>query len=263
MLSSAATPARPSPRSSPAPTPTTTPSGSIPHDPKHIIDGNDGGIDISWDGGKKALGVAAAPWAEVYNVGLDMRDPYWLDVGLQDNGNWLGPSDTRERAGIFNSQWVPTGGGDGYYAQFDPVDWWVMFRNLQMGGIERHNLKTGRIRARPPGGPARRAALPVQLELAHLPVPPRPERPLLRRQLPVQVDRPGLVVDQGQPGPDDQRPGQAQGLGRPDRRQHRGGEPLHHPDHRRVAAQGRRHLGRHGRRPGPAHPRRRHRPGRT
>ncbi len=121
-----------------------------PRNPKHVIDGNDGGIDISWDGGVKALGVAAAPWAEVYNVGLDMRDPYYIDVGLQDNGNWLGPSNTRERAGIFNSHWVPTGGGDGYYAQFDPVDWWIMFRNLQMGGIERHNLKTGEsVRVRP------------------------------------------------------------------------------------------------------------------
>ena len=121
-----------------------------PRDPKHVISGNDGGIDISWDGGRKALGVAAAPWAEVYNIGVDMRDPYYLDVGLQDNGNWLGPSNTRERAGIFNSHWVPTGGGDGYYAQFDPVEWWVMFRNLQMGGIERHNLKTGEsVRVRP------------------------------------------------------------------------------------------------------------------
>ncbi len=121
-----------------------------PHNPRHVISGNDGGIDISWDGGVRALGVAAAPWAEVYNVGLDMRDPYHINVGLQDNGNWLGPSNTRERAGIFNSYWVPTGGGDGYYAQFDPVEWWVMFRNLQMGGIERHNLKTGEsVRVRP------------------------------------------------------------------------------------------------------------------
>jgi len=121
-----------------------------PNDPKHVISGNDGGIDISWDGGVRALGVAVAPWAEVYNIGFDMRDPYYIDVGLQDNGNWLGPSNTRERAGIFNSHWVPTGGGDGYYAQFDPVDWWIMFRNLQMGGIERHNLKTGEsVRVRP------------------------------------------------------------------------------------------------------------------
>jgi len=121
-----------------------------PHNSEHVISGNDGGIDISWDGGVRALGVAVAPWAEVYNVGFDMRDPYYIDVGLQDNGNWLGPSNTRERAGIFSSHWVPTGGGDGYYAQFDPVEWWIMFRNLQMGGIERHNLKTGEsVRVRP------------------------------------------------------------------------------------------------------------------
>src|SRR4030067_2320645 len=82
-----------------------------------------------------------------------MPDPYYLDFGLQDIVNWLGPSNTRERAGIFNSQWIPTGGGDGYYAQFDPVDWWILYRNLQMGGIERHNLKTGEsvgIRPEPP-----------------------------------------------------------------------------------------------------------------
>ena len=97
----------------------------------------------------------------------------------------------------------------------------------------------GRIRARPPRGPPGRAALPLQLELADLPLASRPERALLRRQLPVQVDGPGLVLDQGQPGPDDERPGQAQGLGRPDHRQHRGREPLHHPDHRRIAARDR------------------------
>lgn len=124
-----------------------------PHDSDHLICGNDGGIDISWDGGRRALGVAVQPWAEVYNVGFDMRDPYFVDVGLQDNGNWLGPSNTRERAGILNSHWIPTGGGDGFYAQIDPVDWWILYRNLQMGGIERHNLKTGDsvgIRPEPP-----------------------------------------------------------------------------------------------------------------
>ena len=114
-----------------------------PDDSLHVIDGNDGGIDISWDGGRSSYGVASQAWAEVYNIGYDMRDPYYVDVGLQDNGNWLGPSNTRERTGIHNSHWISTGGGDGYYAQIDPVEWWVLYRNLQMGGIERHNLKTG------------------------------------------------------------------------------------------------------------------------
>ena len=113
-----------------------------PRNPNHVVDGNDGGIDISWDGGQRSYAVASQAWAEIYNVGYDMRDPYWVNVGLQDNGNWHGPSNVRERS-ISNSHWFGTGGGDGYYAQIDPVEWWVLYRNLQMGGIERHNLKTG------------------------------------------------------------------------------------------------------------------------
>jgi photosystem II stability/assembly factor-like uncharacterized protein len=123
-----------------------------PNNSDHVIDGNDGGIDISWNGGRTLLAVVTQPWAELYNIAFDMRDPYYVGFGLQDNGNWVGPSNTRERAGIVNADWLSTGGGDGYYAQFDPVDWWVHYRNLQMGGIERHDLKTGesqRIRPEP------------------------------------------------------------------------------------------------------------------
>jgi len=124
-----------------------------PLNSNHVVDGNDGGIDVSWTGGRTFYAVVNQPWAELYNVAYDMRDPYYVGFGLQDNGNWVGPSSTRERAGIVNSDWLSTGGGDGYYAQFDPVDWWIHYRNLQMGGIERHNLKTGesqRIRPEPP-----------------------------------------------------------------------------------------------------------------
>jgi len=123
-----------------------------PQNSNHVVDGNDGGIDISWDGGRRSYAVASQAWAEVYNVGYDMRDPYWVNIGLQDNGNWHGPSNVRERS-ISNAHWFGTGGGDGYYGQIDPVEWWVLYRNLQMGGIERHNLKTGesqRIRPEPP-----------------------------------------------------------------------------------------------------------------
>lgn len=124
-----------------------------PQNSDHVVDGNDGGIDISWNAGRTFFAVASQPWAELYNIAFDMRDPYYVGFGLQDNGNWVGPSNTCERAGIVNSDWLSTGGGDGYYAQFDPVEWWIHYRNLQMGGIERHDLKTGesqRIRPEPP-----------------------------------------------------------------------------------------------------------------
>jgi photosystem II stability/assembly factor-like uncharacterized protein len=121
-----------------------------PRNGRHVISGNDGGIDISWDGGRHIYGVASRAWAEVYNVAFDMRDPYYVYVGLQDNGNWGGPSNSRDTSGILNHMWYPAGGGDGFYTQIDPEDWSIVYRNLQMGGIERHNIKTGQsLRIRP------------------------------------------------------------------------------------------------------------------
>ncbi len=124
-----------------------------PWNPNHLIDGNDGGIDISYDGGKSWYAVESQAWAEVYQVGYDMRDPYQVNVGLQDNGNWQGPSNSKDRAGILNLHWFPTGGGDGFYAQIDPQDPDTLYRNLQMGGIERHNTRTGDVQAIKPVAP--------------------------------------------------------------------------------------------------------------
>jgi photosystem II stability/assembly factor-like uncharacterized protein len=124
-----------------------------PLNPNHLIDGNDGGIDISYDGGKTWYAVESQAWAEVYQVGFDLRDPYSVNVGLQDNGNWQGPSNSKDRSGILNLHWFPTGGGDGFYAQIDPQDPDTLYRNLQMGGIERHNTRTGEAQGIKPVAP--------------------------------------------------------------------------------------------------------------
>ena len=114
-----------------------------PHNSNHIIDGNDGGIDISYDGGRSWYEVEDYAWSEVYQVGLDNRDPYYVYVGLQDNGSWGGPSNSLDGMGIMNHHWYPVGGGDGFYAQVDQKDYRIIFRNLQMGNIERYNIETG------------------------------------------------------------------------------------------------------------------------
>jgi len=114
-----------------------------PNNSNHIIDGNDGGIDISWDRGKNWYSVQNAIWAESYQVAFDMREPYYVYTGLQDNGNWAGPSNSRQKKGILNCYWTPVGGGDGFYTQVDPRDHNILFRNLQMGNIERFNQAHG------------------------------------------------------------------------------------------------------------------------
>ncbi len=114
-----------------------------PHNSNHILDGNDGGVDISYDGGKTWQEVENYAWSEVYQVGLDMREPYYVYVGLQDNGSWGGPSNSLDPMGILNHYWYPVGGGDGFYGQVDQKDWRIIYRNLQMGGIQRYNIETG------------------------------------------------------------------------------------------------------------------------
>src|SRR2546429_4532162 len=74
-----------------------------------------------------------------------MRKPYYVYGGLQDNGSWAGPSQTRNpTAGIINADWFRIGGGDGFYAQADPSDPYILYSESQNGNMSRVDLRTGR-----------------------------------------------------------------------------------------------------------------------
>jgi hypothetical protein len=57
-----------------------------------MIAGSDGGIAISYDGGRTSDHYANIPVGEIYSIGVDMEDPYNLYAGLQDHEHWKGPS---------------------------------------------------------------------------------------------------------------------------------------------------------------------------
>jgi photosystem II stability/assembly factor-like uncharacterized protein len=114
-----------------------------PHNSLHLIDGNDGGIDISYDGAKTWHSVQTNAWSEVYQIGYDFRDPYYVYVGLQDNGSWGAPINSLDPMGIMNFHWYTIGGGDGFYTQVDPNDHTTLYRNAHMGGISRFDVETG------------------------------------------------------------------------------------------------------------------------
>ncbi|MGE5340645.1 MAG: VPS10 domain-containing protein [Candidatus Omnitrophota bacterium] len=128
-----------------------------PADSNHLIDGNDGGIDISWDRGKTWYPVENAILAEIYQLTYDMRDPYYVYIGLQDNGSWAGPVNSQDKRGILNHHWYPIGTGDGFYAQVDPRDHNYVYRNWQMGGIELFDQRNGQNRVIRPNAPASEA----------------------------------------------------------------------------------------------------------
>src|SRR5204862_6422433 len=143
-----------------------------PRNPKHLMIGNDGGLNITWDQGKTWDYVNTMATSLAYWVSADMRRPYYVYTGLQDNGSWGGPSATRSTNGIMNSDWFGIGGGDGFQTAVDPTDFNIVYTESQDGNTSRYDLRSGRgqsIRPRAPaagrgpgtagrGGPGRRGA---------------------------------------------------------------------------------------------------------
>jgi photosystem II stability/assembly factor-like uncharacterized protein len=114
-----------------------------PRNPKHLMIGNDGGLDVSWDQGQTWDYVNTMATGLAYVVTADMRHPYFVYIGLQDNGSWGGPSAVRGRGGIMNSDWFGIGGGDGFYTAVDPSDYNMVITESQDGNTNRYDLRTG------------------------------------------------------------------------------------------------------------------------
>jgi hypothetical protein len=74
---------------------------------------------------------------QFYAVTADNRDPYWVYGGLQDNGNWGGPSNSRDYNGIMNDHWFKFHSGDGFHTTVDPNDWRTVYTESQGGNIRR------------------------------------------------------------------------------------------------------------------------------
>lgn len=123
--------------------------------PEYQIDANDGGLYFTRDGGESWDHVDNLPVSQFYNISVDNSLPYRVSGGLQDNGTWVGPSETWSRRGILNKDWVNVGGGDGFYAVIDPGNPDAGYSSWQAGHFNRFNLVTGQsknIRPAPPEG---------------------------------------------------------------------------------------------------------------
>ena len=118
-----------------------------PANSNHVIAGSDGGIHWSYDNGKTWDFLNNIAIGQFYEVGLDNEKPYHICGGLQDNGSWCGPSATLSRDGIANEDWTLIHGGDGFYAQIDNVEPWIVYTESQDGYLARRNLRTGQQRS--------------------------------------------------------------------------------------------------------------------
>lgn len=130
-----------------------------PKDNHTVYVGNDGGVYISRDRAQRWTHVNNIVASQFYAVHFDMRKPYWVYGGLQDNGSWGYPTQTvRGGASWFDAYNV--GGGDGFHVQVDPNDWTTVYSESQGGAASRQDVKNGggtSIRPRPvQGEPANR-----------------------------------------------------------------------------------------------------------
>ncbi len=113
-----------------------------PYDNKIMYLATDQGSRLSIDGGNTWLSHNNMAIGQYYAIGVDMRDPYYVGGGLQDNGLWMTPSNSREYRGILNmhSTWIAE--GDGFHTQIDPNNWKTVYTVNHVGFVARQNIET-------------------------------------------------------------------------------------------------------------------------
>lgn len=120
-----------------------------PGDARHVALGNDGGLNLSWDGGETWTKVNNLAVGQVTAIAVDSADPYNVVCGLQDNGVLRGPS-TYVSGKTPREAWKQVIGGDGSWIEIDPKEPNLIYTASQFGHASRVNVKTGeRVRFRP------------------------------------------------------------------------------------------------------------------
>jgi len=114
-----------------------------PENGNFMIDGNDGGLNITKDGGNSWRFIGNLPVAQFYHISVDNEIPYNVYGGMQDNGSWRGPAYVWRDQGIRNSYWQEISFGDGFDVVPDRDDSRFGWSMSQQGYVSRYDWKTG------------------------------------------------------------------------------------------------------------------------
>ena len=120
-----------------------------PKNEKHLINGNDGGVNITYDDGENWIKCNSPSVGQFYSIQVDNEEPYNVYGGLQDNGVWVGVNNAPE-----NKSWEQSGqypwesimGGDGMQVQVDSRDHNVVYTGFQFGNYFRINRETDELK---------------------------------------------------------------------------------------------------------------------
>ncbi len=116
-----------------------------PKNPRRMIDSNDGGVDITTNGGE-TWHAPPLPIAQFYHISVDNNVPYRVMGNMQDQGTASGPSNSLSSAGISLSDWHNIGGGETGYSVADPGDPNIVYSGEYAGILTRYDHRTRQAR---------------------------------------------------------------------------------------------------------------------
>ena len=118
-----------------------------PKNKRHLVLGNDGGLNISYDDGESWVKCNQPAVGQFYAINVDYEKNYNVYGGLQDNGVWKGPNSYKA-----SKNWKQNGkypytslmGGDGMKIEIDRRDSEFVYTGFQFGNYYRIHQKTGK-----------------------------------------------------------------------------------------------------------------------
>jgi len=116
-----------------------------PTDSRRVLDANDGGVDLSWNGGETWFSPEL-PIGQLYHIATDASTPYRISGAMQDLGTAACPSNSLHSGGIRNADCYDIGGGEAGFTVHDPSDPNIVWAGEYQGILTRFDNRTGMVR---------------------------------------------------------------------------------------------------------------------
>ncbi|MCX6603475.1 MAG: glycosyl hydrolase [Acidobacteria bacterium] len=116
-----------------------------PNDPNRMIEGNDGGANVSSNGGRSWSTIMNQPTAQYYRVALDDDFPYGI-YGAQQDNTTLKVKSRGNSGAITENDWHAVGGGESGWIAPDPKDSSIVYAGSYGGLLTRYDHRSGQVR---------------------------------------------------------------------------------------------------------------------
>ena len=112
-----------------------------PADNRNMINGNDGGATVTFDGGDSWSSIMNQPTAQFYRVMTDNQFPYRIYGGQQDNST-VAIASRSFQGGIGEADYFAVGGGESAHIAFDPDDPRLIYATTINGTLTEYDTET-------------------------------------------------------------------------------------------------------------------------